>query len=131
VWQADAVEGRYEHPRVPASVPRDPGFSYLGRTISDEGGYYRFRSIIPPPYPAGPEWHRSRHIHVAVLRPGRETFFTELHFAGDGWIAQDRFLNRAVPDLAPLLVDFHKTLYKWEVSSEPSEVLVGRFDIVL
>src|SRR5919202_470204 len=64
VWQCDA-HGRYLargdsswFARRPA---RDPGFQGYGRTLTDAGGGYRFRTIRPVPYPG-----RRRHIHCQV-----------------------------------------------------------------
>lgn len=131
LWQADGLHGRYEHPRVPETVPRDPGFGYFGGVVTDTRGRYRFRTVLPPPYPAGPDWQRSRHVHFAVHGAGRPVLFTELHFAGDGTIAQDRFLLRAVPDLSPLLVPFAHAPFSWSDGEPVRDTLVGHFDLVL
>jgi len=131
LWQADGLHGRYDHERFRSEAPTDPGFGYYGKVITDEEGRYRYRTIIPPPYPAGPGWHRSRHVHLAILASGEAPLCTELHFASDAWVGQDLFLLGSVPGFAVLLVAFAETPYAWEPTSKPVPTLVGRFDIVL
>jgi protocatechuate 3,4-dioxygenase beta subunit len=46
IWQCDA-KGRYIHSRDAARGGGDPGFQGFGRTLSDDQGRYRFRTIRP------------------------------------------------------------------------------------
>jgi protocatechuate 3,4-dioxygenase, beta subunit len=70
-WQANAG-GRYRHRNDRYLAPIDPNFGGCGRTLSDENGYYYFRTIKPGPYP----WRnyinswRPAHIHFSVFGSG-------------------------------------------------------------
>lgn len=50
VWQANAG-GRYRHKKDQYLAPIDPNFGGCGRVLTDENGYYCFRTIKPGPYP--------------------------------------------------------------------------------
>ena len=50
VWQANAG-GRYRHKKGTYLAPIDPNFGGCGRTITDEHGYYYFRTVKPGAYP--------------------------------------------------------------------------------
>ena len=100
VWQCDA-HGRYiargdtgwlggRFDRRPA---RDPGFQGYGRTLTDVGGGYRFRSIRPVPYPG-----RTPHIHFKVRRDGRELLTTQMYVAGEPGNARDGIYGALTPD---------------------------------
>ncbi len=46
VWQANA-SGRYRHPNDKFIGAMDPNFGGCGRTLTDENGFYIFRTIKP------------------------------------------------------------------------------------
>ncbi|PLX45679.1 MAG: protocatechuate 3,4-dioxygenase, partial [Hyphomicrobiales bacterium] len=60
IWQCD-VNRRYLH-RGDHGAARDGGFQGFGHDITGADGSYRFRTIMPVPYPG-----RTPHIHVKVL----------------------------------------------------------------
>lgn len=76
IWQCD-VNGRYMHSADQGRHPRDMAFQGFGHDITDGKGRYRFRTIVPVPYPG-----RTPHIHVKVLTPDRE-LTTQLYIADD------------------------------------------------
>jgi protocatechuate 3,4-dioxygenase, beta subunit len=49
-WQANAG-GRYRHKKETYLAAIDPNFGGVGRTITDENGYYWFKTIQPGAYP--------------------------------------------------------------------------------
>jgi len=53
VWQANAY-GRYTHPSDPNPAPLDPNFEGSAVLTTDSEGGYRFKTIKPAAYPAGP-----------------------------------------------------------------------------
>src|SRR5258708_32638846 len=53
VWQANA-HGRYTHPSDPNPAPLDPNFEGAAVLTTDSEGRYRFKTIKPAAYPAGP-----------------------------------------------------------------------------
>ena len=73
IWQCDA-KGRYIHTWDAQRGPRDLAFQGFGRTLSDQNGHYRFRTIKPVPYSG-----RTPHIHVKVWHAGSEILTTQLY----------------------------------------------------
>jgi protocatechuate 3,4-dioxygenase beta subunit len=53
VWQANA-HGRYTHPSDPNPAPLDPNFEGAAVLTTDAEERYRFTTIKPAAYPAGP-----------------------------------------------------------------------------
>ncbi len=129
VWQANAG-GRYRHRRDFYLAPLDPNFGGCGRTVTERDGSYRFRSILPGPYPwpNGPNDWRPSHIHFSIFGTGfAQRLITQMYFEGDPLIARCPIVN-TIPSqeaierlVAPL--DMENTI--------PMDALAYRFDIVL
>jgi protocatechuate 3,4-dioxygenase beta subunit len=128
-WQANAG-GRYRHQRETYMAPLDPNFGGCGRTITDEDGYYTFRTIRPGayPWPNGPNDWRPAHIHFSVFGHGfAQRLITQMYFEGDPMIPYCpivRTINdpKAIEALiAPL--DMAATI--------PMDARAYKFDIVL
>jgi len=93
VWQANA-NGRYSHPSDTNPAPLDPNFEGAALLTTDQDGRYRFKTVKPAAYPAGPNLIRPSHIHFQVT--GRQDrLVTQLYFEGDPYNATDPFLNSA------------------------------------
>jgi protocatechuate 3,4-dioxygenase beta subunit len=123
VWQANA-HGRYSHPSDTNPAPLDPNFEGAGVLTTDSDGRYRFKTIKPAAYPAGPTLIRPAHIHFQVS--GRQDrLVTQLYFEGDPYNEKDPFLNSA--GRKELLV---ARLLDPSPEFEPDSKMV-RFDIVL
>lgn len=90
IWQCDAFSA-YHHPRAGGGI--DPYFQGYGRTTTDSGGRYRFKTIKPVAYPG-----RAPHIHFRVLVGLRE-LVTQVYVQGDPSNKNDFLLN-TVPDSA-------------------------------
>src|SRR6266853_5676215 len=67
VWQANTY-GRYTHPSDPNPAPLDPSFEGSAVLTTDSEGRYRFKTIKPAAYPAGPNRMRPAHIHFHTRR---------------------------------------------------------------
>ncbi len=128
-WQANAG-GRYRHKKETYIAPLDPNFGGCGRTITDENGFYSFRSIKPGPYPwpNGINDWRPSHIHFSVFGHGfAQRLITQMYFEGDPliWkcpIVQTIPSKEAIEQLiAPL--DMCNTI--------PMDARAYKFDIVL
>ena len=91
VWQANA-QGRYTHPSDPNPAPLDPNFDGSAVLTTDLDGRYRFKTIKPAAYPAGPNLIRPAHIHFQVSGQ-HDRLVTQLYFDGDPYNATDPFLN--------------------------------------
>ena len=103
VWQANAG-GRYRHKKDTYLAPIDPNFGGCGRTITDEHGYYYFRTVKPGAYP----WRnwvnswRPAHIHVSVFgRALSQRLITQLYFEGDPLIPHCPVVQ-TIPDPAAI-----------------------------
>lgn len=128
-WQANAG-GRYRHKREGYVAALDPNFGGCGRTITDEDGYYRFRTVKPGayPWPNGVNDWRPAHIHFSVFGHGfAQRLITQMYFEGDPMIWNCPIV-RSIPDkaaieqlIAPL--DMNNTI--------PMDARAYKFDIVL
>ncbi len=129
IWQANAG-GRYRHKKDTYLAAIDPNFGGCGRTLTDDQGYYRFRTVKPGAYP----WRnwvsswRPAHIHVSVFGHSfAQRLITQLYFEGDPLIARCPIVNtipdpRAIEQLVATL-DIN--------ASVPFDCLAYKFDIVL
>ncbi|MCB1354017.1 MAG: protocatechuate 3,4-dioxygenase subunit beta [Rhodobacteraceae bacterium] len=129
VWQANAG-GRYRHKKDTYLAPIDPNFGGCGRTITDEHGYYYFRTVKPGAYP----WRnwvnswRPAHIHVSVFgRAFSQRLITQLYFEGDPLIPHCPIVQ-TIPDPAAI----EQLIAKLDLNATvPLDSVAYRFDIVL
>ncbi len=129
VWQANAG-GRYRHKKDTYLAPIDPNFGGCGRTLTDENGYYVFRTVKPGAYP----WRnwvnnwRPAHIHLSVFgKSFAQRLITQMYFEGDPLIAKCPIVKsipdqRAIDQLVAAL-DLNATI--------PLDSIAYKFDIVL
>ena len=129
IWQANAG-GRYRHKKDTYLAPIDPNFGGCGRTLTDDQGYYAFRTVKPGAYP----WRnmvnnwRPAHIHVSVFGHSfSQRLITQLYFEGDPLIPICPIVQTlpdadAVDQLTAKL-DMHATI--------PLDTIADKFDIVL
>jgi len=129
IWQANAG-GRYRHKKDGYLAPLDPNFGGFGRTITDEDGYYAFRTIKPGPYPWPNninDW-RPSHIHFSIFGSGfAQRLISQLYFEGDPHIPLCPIVNtindpEAIDRLTARL-DMNNTI--------PMDARAYRFDMVL
>jgi protocatechuate 3,4-dioxygenase beta subunit len=128
-WQANAG-GRYRHKKETYLAAIDPNFGGVGRTITDENGYYWFKTIQPGayPWPNGVNDWRPAHIHFSVFGHGfAQRLITQMYFEGDPLIWKCPIV-KTIPDedaikrlIAPLDMN----------SNIPMDMLAYKFDIVL
>ncbi len=128
-WQANAG-GRYRHKREGYLAALDSNFGGCGRTITDEDGYYRFRTVKPGayPWPNGVNDWRPAHIHFSVFGHGfAQRLITQMYFEGDPMIWQCPIV-KSIPDKAAIeqliaALDRQNTI--------PMDARAYKFDIVL
>ena len=128
VWQANAA-GRYRHLGDQWPAPRDPGFTGLGRALTDEQGRYRFTTVRPGAYPwrNHPNAWRPAHIHFSLFgRAFTQRLVTQMYFPDDPLFAQDPIFN-AVPEQARKRLVSRFSLEQ----TQPEWALAFEFDIVL
>lgn len=128
-WQANAA-GRYRHKKDGYMAPLDANFGGCGRTITDDDGYYAFRTIRPGPYPwpnGANDW-RPAHIHFSVFGHGfAQRLITQMYFEGDPLIPLCPIVRTISDDAAikQLVAEFDKA------NAVPFDALAYKFDIVL
>ncbi|WP_343211948.1 protocatechuate 3,4-dioxygenase subunit beta (plasmid) [Aliisedimentitalea scapharcae] len=129
IWQANAG-GRYRHKKDTYLAPIDPNFGGCGRTMTDEDGYYYFRTVKPGAYP----WRnwvnnwRPAHIHLSIFGTGfAQRLITQLYFEGDPLIHKCPIVNTIPdPDAIEQLIarlDLNATI--------PLDTIAYKFDIIL
>ena len=128
-WQANAG-GRYRHKKDTYLAPIDPNFGGCGRALTDDEGYYYFRTVKPGAYP----WRnhvnnwRPAHIHISVFGSGFvQRLITQCYFEGDPFIPLCPIVQ-TIPDqdaIAQLTatLDLNATI--------PLDTVAYKFDIVL
>lgn len=129
IWQANAG-GRYRHKKDTYLAPVDPNFGGCGRTLTDENGYYFFRTVKPGAYP----WRnwvnnwRPAHIHVSVFGSGfAQRLITQMYFEGDPLIKHCPIIA-TIPDPAAI----ERLIAPLDLNASiPLDTLAYRFDIVL
>jgi protocatechuate 3,4-dioxygenase beta subunit len=129
VWQANAG-GRYRHKKDTYLAPIDPNFGGCGRTLTDENGYYCFRTVKPGAYP----WRnwvnnwRPAHIHLSIFGTGfAQRLITQCYFEGDPLISKCPIVN-SIPD--PAAIDQLVAALDLNASI-PLDSIAYKFDIVL
>lgn len=129
IWQANAG-GRYRHKKDTYLAPIDPNFGGCGRTLTDENGYYFFRTVKPGAYP----WRnmvnnwRPAHVHVSVFGTGfAQRLISQCYFEGDPLIPICPIVQ-TIPDPDAIeqltaTLDLNATI--------PLDSIAYKFDIVL
>lgn len=121
IWQA-CHSGRYNHASDPNTAELDPNFQYWGKSITDEKGFYRFRTIIPGAYPADTDWDRPPHIHFKISALRYQELITQMYFAGEELNKKDLILQSlSVEDQKKVVVEFK--------NKEGQQHPVGQFNI--
>ena len=129
IWQANAG-GRYRHRKDSYLAPIDPNFGGCGRTITDENGFYTFRTVKPGAYP----WRnwvnnwRPAHIHISVFGSGfSQRLITQMYFEGDPLIAKCPIVNSLTD---PAAID--QLIAPLDMNAAvPLDCLAYKFDIIL
>ena len=128
IWQANAA-GRYDHPGDTHDAPLDPNFHGIGRTLTDDDGWYRFVTVRPGAYP----WRnhafawRPQHIHFSLLGNAPvQRLVTQMYFPGDPLLELDP-VYQSVPANARA-----RMIAALALQSGIEGIALGyRFDIVL
>jgi protocatechuate 3,4-dioxygenase beta subunit len=129
IWQANAG-GRYRHRKDTYLAPIDPNFGGCGRTLTDENGYYFFRTVKPGAYP----WRnmvnnwRPAHIHVSIFGAAFvQRLITQCYFEGDPLIPICPIVQ-TIPDRQAI----EQLVAKLDLNATiPLDSIAYKFDIVL
>lgn len=122
IWQANA-HGRYNHPTDQGPAPLDASFIGVGRSGTEDDGYYWFETIKPGPVLFAGERMQAPHICMTIFARGLlNHLVTRFYFEDEPANAGDAVLQ-CVPD------DRRATLLARREASDA--LVVYRFDIVL
>jgi protocatechuate 3,4-dioxygenase, beta subunit len=96
VWQANNV-GRYAHPGDDnPAAPLDPNFQGYAVIKTNRDGEFRFKTVKPGAYPAGPGWERPPHIHFDITT-GVSRLVTQMFFPGEPLNEKDELFKNLGP----------------------------------
>lgn len=129
IWQANAG-GRYRHRNEGYQAALDPNFGGCGRVMTDDTGFYEFRTVYPGPYPwpnSMNDW-RPSHIHLSLFGQSfAQRLITQMYFEGDPLIPLCPIAN-SIPD--PKGVD--SLVARLDMTRTiPMDARAYRFDITL
>ena len=96
IWQANA-QGKYASPEDPQGKAIEPGFRGYGRSLTDDAGAFRFRTIKPGRVPGPDGKPQAPHLTVTIFMRGLlKHLQTRIYFPDDPANADDPVL-RLVP----------------------------------
>lgn len=96
IWQANS-QGKYASPEDPQGKPLEAGFRGYGRSLTDDSGSFRFRTIKPGRVPGPDGKLQAPHLSVTVFMRGLlKQLVTRMYFPDDPANADDPVL-RLVP----------------------------------
>jgi protocatechuate 3,4-dioxygenase, alpha subunit len=93
IWQANS-HGRYANPEDTQDKPLEPAFRGYGRSLTDDAGAFRFRTIKPGRVPGPDGKPQAPHVTVTIFMRGLlKQLQTRLYFPDDSANADDPVLN--------------------------------------
>lgn len=93
IWQANS-EGKYASPEDPQEKPLDAGFRGYGRSLTDDAGAFRFRTIKPGCVPGPDGKLQAPHLVVTIFMRGLlKQLLTRVYFPDEPSNADDPVLN--------------------------------------
>lgn len=94
IWQANS-QGRYASPEDERDAPLEGAFRGYGRSLTDDAGAFRFRSIKPGRVPGPDGKLQAPHLLVTVFMRGLlKQLVTRMYFPDDPANADDPILAR-------------------------------------
>jgi protocatechuate 3,4-dioxygenase alpha subunit len=104
MWQANS-HGKYASPEDPQEKPLESAFRGYGRSLTDDAGTFRFRTIKPGRVP-GPEGRlQAPHLVVTIFMRGLlKQLLTRMYFPDEPSNADDPVLNLVPPERRATLV---------------------------
>ena len=93
IWQAN-THGKYASPEDVQDKPLEPDFRGYGRSLTDDAGAFRFRTIKPARVPGLDGKLQAPHIAVTIFMRGLlKQLLTRIYFPDDPANADDPVLN--------------------------------------
>lgn len=126
IWQANS-HGKYASPEDSQDKPLDPRFRGYGRSLTDNDGNFRFRTIKPGRVPGPDGKLQAPHVTVTIFMRGLlKQLVTRIYFPDEPANADDPVLNLVPAERRASLVAKKKGdgLLEWNV------ILQGRNETV-
>ncbi|HEX2333709.1 MAG TPA: protocatechuate 3,4-dioxygenase subunit alpha [Burkholderiales bacterium] len=126
IWQANS-HGKYASPEDKQAKPAEQGFRGYGRSLTDDAGAFRFRTIKPGRVPGPDGKLQAPHITVTLFMRGLlKQLQTRIYFPDDPANADDPVLNLIPPERRGSLIAKRRAdgEFEWNV------VLQGRNETV-
>lgn len=93
IWQANS-QGKYASPEDTQAKPLEPGFRGYGRSLTDDAGAFRFRTIKPGPVPGPDGKLQAPHLVVTIFMRGLlKQLVTRMYFPDEAQNAGDPVLG--------------------------------------
>ena len=93
IWQANS-QGKYASPEDSQDKPIEPGFRGYGRSLTDDSGSFRFRTIKPGRVPGADGKLQAPHLSVTIFMRGLlKQLVTRMYFPDDPANADDPVLK--------------------------------------
>jgi len=104
IWQANS-QGKYASGEDKQEKPVEAGFRGYGRSLTDEGGHFRFRTIKPGRVP-GPQGRlQAPHLVVTIFMRGLlKQLVTRVYFPDEPANAEDPVLGLVPPERRATLI---------------------------
>jgi protocatechuate 3,4-dioxygenase alpha subunit len=104
LWQANS-HGKYASPQDPQDKPLESGFRGYGRSLTDESGAFRFRTIKPGRVP-GPDGRlQAPHLVITIFMRGLlKQLVTRMYFPDEPSNVDDPVLSLVPPERRATLV---------------------------
>jgi protocatechuate 3,4-dioxygenase alpha subunit len=104
IWQANS-QGKYASPQDPQDKPADKAFRGYGRSLTDDAGAFRFRTIKPGRVPGPDGTLQAPHLVVTIFMRGLlKHLVTRVYFPDDPANADDPVLKRVPAERRATLV---------------------------
>jgi protocatechuate 3,4-dioxygenase alpha subunit len=98
IWQANS-RGKYASPEDSQDKPLDAHFRGYGRSLTDEAGAFRFRTIKPGPVPGPDGVPQAPHLVVTIFMRGLlKQLLTRMYFPDEPANADDPVLKLVPPN---------------------------------
>ena len=126
IWQANS-HGKYASPEDTQDKPLEKGFRGYGRSLTDDAGLFRFRTVKPGRVPGPDGKLQAPHITVTIFMRGLlKQLQTRIYFPDDPANTDDPVLNRVPGERRATLIASKRGdgMLEWNV------VLQGRNETV-
>jgi protocatechuate 3,4-dioxygenase alpha subunit len=104
IWQANS-HGKYASPQDTQAKSLEPAFRGYGRSLTDDAGAFRFRTVKPGRVPGPDGKLQAPHLTVTVFMRGLlKQLQTRIYFPDDPANADDPVLNLVPPERRATLI---------------------------